>query len=37
MKDVSSSIDPLGFKNNFGPTADERAADEADKYILNWQ
>lgn len=35
MKDMNSSIDPLGFKNNFGPTADEPAADKADKYIIN--
>lgn len=37
MKDVSSSIDPLGFKNNFGPTADKSVADKVDKYIINWQ
>lgn len=37
MKDVSSSIDPLGFKINFGLTADKLAADKADKHILNRQ
>lgn len=35
MKDVSSSIDPLGFKNNFGPRADKPGADKADKHMKN--
>lgn len=37
MEDVSSSIDPLGFKNNLDPTADKPAADIADEHIINRQ